>query len=124
MKRGERTLPVPTIDHDADTHFARIDHADVDVALGQRAEHLAGDAGVRPHADAPDEQHADVALGRDSRRRIDCRGRGLSQAGRAIEIPFIHVWTVRDGRAVHFLEMFDSYGCARALGVIDWPIEP
>ena len=27
----------------------------------------------------------------------------------------------RDGLAVHFLEMFDSYGCARALGLVDPP---
>jgi ketosteroid isomerase-like protein len=42
---------------------------------------------------------------------------------RVVAGPKIDVWTVRDGLAVHFLEMFDSYGCARALGVIDWPTE-
>jgi len=42
---------------------------------------------------------------------------------RMVSGPKIDVWTVRDGLAVHFLEMFDSYGCARALGVIDWPTE-
>ena len=42
---------------------------------------------------------------------------------RLVSGPKIDVWTVRDGLAVHFLEMFDSYGCARALGVIDWPTE-
>ena len=42
---------------------------------------------------------------------------------RLVAGPKVDVWTVRDGLAVHFLEMFDSYGCARALGVIDWPTE-
>ena len=42
---------------------------------------------------------------------------------RLVSGPKIDVWTVRDGLAVHYLEMFDSYACARALGVIDWPTE-
>jgi ketosteroid isomerase-like protein len=42
---------------------------------------------------------------------------------RLVSGPKVDVWTVRDGLAVHVLEMFDSYGCARALGVIDWPTE-
>ncbi len=42
---------------------------------------------------------------------------------RLVSGPKVDVWTVRDGRAVHFLEMFDSYGCARAIGLIDWPTE-
>ena len=33
----------------------------------------------------------------------------------------VDVWTVRDGLAVHFLEMFDSYGTACALGIVDPP---
>ena len=40
---------------------------------------------------------------------------------RVVDGPKIDVWTVRDGRAVHYLEMFDSYGTARALGVVDPP---
>ena len=42
---------------------------------------------------------------------------------RVVSGPKVDVWTVRDALAVHYLEMFDSYGCARALGVIDWPTE-
>ena len=42
---------------------------------------------------------------------------------RLVSGPKVDVWTVRDGLAVHVLEMFDSYGCARAAGVIDWPTE-
>ena len=42
---------------------------------------------------------------------------------RLVSGPKVDVWTVRDGLAVLYLEMFDSYGCARALGVIDWPTE-
>lgn len=40
---------------------------------------------------------------------------------RVVVGPKVDVWTVRDGLAVHYLEMFDSYGCARALGLIDPP---
>ena len=40
---------------------------------------------------------------------------------RVVDGPKVDVWTVRDGRAVHYLEMFDSYGTARALGVVDPP---
>ena len=39
---------------------------------------------------------------------------------RLVNGPKVDVWTVRDGLAVEFLEMFDSYGTARALGMIDW----
>ncbi len=42
---------------------------------------------------------------------------------RMVSGPKVDVWTVRDGLAVHFLEMFDSYGCARALGLVDPPPE-
>ena len=40
---------------------------------------------------------------------------------RVVDGPKVDVWTVRDGLAVHFLEMFDSFGTARALGVVDPP---
>jgi ketosteroid isomerase-like protein len=40
---------------------------------------------------------------------------------RLVDGPKVDVWTVRDGLAVHYLEMFDSYGTARALGVVDPP---
>jgi ketosteroid isomerase-like protein len=39
---------------------------------------------------------------------------------RVVDGPKVDVWTVRDGLAVHFLEMFDSYATARALGLVDW----
>ena len=42
---------------------------------------------------------------------------------RVVAGPKVDVWTVRDGLAIHYLEMFDSYGCARAIGLIDWPTE-
>ncbi len=41
---------------------------------------------------------------------------------RMVDGPKVDIWTVRDGLAVHFLEMFDSYGTARALGLVD-PLE-
>ena len=42
---------------------------------------------------------------------------------RVVDGPKVDVWTVRNGLAVNFLEMFDSYGCARALGLVDPPAE-
>lgn len=42
------------------------------------------------------------------------RARTLS--GTAIEEPFVHVWTMRDGRAVQFQEFFDTAAMNRALG--------
>lgn len=41
---------------------------------------------------------------------------------RVVGGPKIDVWTVREGLAVHLLEMFDTYGTARALGIVD-PLE-
>jgi ketosteroid isomerase-like protein len=40
---------------------------------------------------------------------------------RVVDGPKVDVWTVRNGSAVHYLEMFDSHGTARALGVVDPP---
>jgi ketosteroid isomerase-like protein len=42
---------------------------------------------------------------------------------RLVSGPKVDVWTMRGGLAVHLLEMFDSYGCAHAAGLIDWQIE-
>ena len=38
--------------------------------------------------------------------------------GREIETPKVDVWTFQDGKAVSFLEMFDSLGFARTTGMI------
>jgi ketosteroid isomerase-like protein len=40
---------------------------------------------------------------------------------RVVDGPKVDVWTVRDGQAARYLEMFDSYGTARALGLVDEP---
>jgi len=42
---------------------------------------------------------------------------------RPVSGPKVDVWTVRDGQAVHYLEMFDSHGVAIALGLVDAPEE-
>lgn len=42
---------------------------------------------------------------------------------RTVSGPKVDVWTARGAMAVHFLEVFDSYGCARALGLVDPPAE-
>ena len=70
------------------------------------------------------EGRLDTVVARDD--RIVCVGhaswRNLKTL-RLVSGPKVDVWTVRDGLAAHVLEMFDSYGCARAAGVIDWPTE-
>jgi uncharacterized protein len=40
---------------------------------------------------------------------------------RVVDGPKVDVWTVRNGAAVHYLEMFDSYATALALGIVDPP---
>jgi len=40
---------------------------------------------------------------------------------RVVDGPKVDVWTVRDGQAASYLEMFDSYGTARALGLVGEP---
>ena len=40
---------------------------------------------------------------------------------RVVDGPKVDVWTVRDGQATSYLEMFDSYGTARALGLVGEP---
>lgn len=42
---------------------------------------------------------------------------------RVVTGPKVDIWTVRGGLAVRFLELFDSFGCARALGIVDPPEE-
>jgi ketosteroid isomerase-like protein len=37
---------------------------------------------------------------------------------RTVAGPKVDVWTVRDGLAVNFFELYDSYGTARALGLV------
>ena len=38
--------------------------------------------------------------------------------GREIDTPKVDIWTFEDGKAVRFLEMFDSLGFARTVGLI------
>src|SRR5262245_32592884 len=60
---GEGLVAAGALDDDRQAHLADVDHADVDAALGQGAEHTPGDAGVGPHADAEDDQAGDVTVG-------------------------------------------------------------
>ena len=68
------------------------------------------------------EARVDAIVARDD--KVVCVGharwRNLKTL-RLVDGPKVDVWTARDGLAVHFLEMFDSYGCARALGLVDPP---
>jgi ketosteroid isomerase-like protein len=43
--------------------------------------------------------------------------RGRSQSGVSFELPFVHVWTVRDGKAVAFTEFFDTVKMNSYLGL-------
>ncbi len=61
QRRQRLFATLPIHDH-RDPHLARVNHADVDAALRQRAEHAAGDAGMRPHADSQHDQPGDVRL--------------------------------------------------------------
>lgn len=42
---------------------------------------------------------------------------------RVVAGPKADIWTVRGGRAVRLLEIYDSYGFARAIGLVDPPPE-
>jgi hypothetical protein len=45
------------------------------------------------------------------------RYRGSAKGtGRPLDVPFVHVWTVRDGQAVRFRQFLDTAGWIRALG--------
>ncbi|HEX6761313.1 MAG TPA: nuclear transport factor 2 family protein [Gaiellaceae bacterium] len=37
------------------------------------------------------------------------------QTGRKLDVPFVHVWTVRDGKAVRFRQFLDTAGWVAAL---------
>ena len=44
------------------------------------------------------------------------RYRGVAQGtGKRLDVPFVHVWTLRDGRAVRFRQFLDTAGWVEAL---------
>jgi ketosteroid isomerase-like protein len=43
------------------------------------------------------------------------RHRGRTRSGNAFEVPWMHLWTFRDGKAIEFTEVFDTAPVARAL---------
>jgi ketosteroid isomerase-like protein len=44
------------------------------------------------------------------------RYRGVAKAtGKTLDVPFVHVWTLRDGRAVRFRQFLDTAGWVAAL---------
>jgi ketosteroid isomerase-like protein/predicted ester cyclase len=47
---------------------------------------------------------------------VQGRHRGRTVAGRSFDVPWIHVWTFRNGRATSFVELMDSAPVALALG--------
>ena len=61
---------------------------------------------------APDEfldaGHEVVVVGR-------YRGRA-KQTGRQLDVPFVHIWTLRDSKAIRFRQFLDTAGWVDALG--------
>jgi hypothetical protein len=46
------------------------------------------------------------------------RYRGLAKrTGRRLDVPCVHVWTLRDGKAVRFQQFLDTQGWNDALGL-------
>ncbi len=46
------------------------------------------------------------------------RYRGVAkETGKRLDVPFVHVWTVRDGRAVRFRQFLDTAGWVAALTI-------
>ncbi|MGZ8686903.1 MAG: nuclear transport factor 2 family protein [Gaiellaceae bacterium] len=44
------------------------------------------------------------------------RYRGVAKAtGRRLDVPFVHVWSLRDGKAWRFRQFLDTYGWVEAL---------
>ena len=41
---------------------------------------------------------------------------GRTRAGRELDVPFVHVWRLKDGRAVSFTEFFDTARMNALLG--------
>ena len=58
--------------HDARLDLARRDHLDIDALVAQRAEHAAGDADVRAHADADDRLTLQILIVADRDRQRRC----------------------------------------------------
>ena len=45
------------------------------------------------------------------------RYRGVAKVtGRILDVPFVHVWTLRDAKAVRFRQFLDTHGWVEALG--------
>jgi ketosteroid isomerase-like protein len=46
------------------------------------------------------------------------RYRGVAQGtGKKLDVPFVHVWTLQDGKAVRFRQFLDTAGWREALQV-------
>ena len=62
MQRAHRQLGIGRVDQHADLDLGGGDGLDVDALLGQRLEHLCGDAGMAAHADADDRDLGHVGV--------------------------------------------------------------
>jgi uncharacterized protein len=61
---------------------------------------------------------ADVDEWIDARDRLVVTGhfRGTAKSGQAIDVPFVHVWTMRDGKAAAFHHYVDQPAWSKAWG--------
>ena len=71
LEAGQGFLAPIAVDHHADADLAGVNHADVDVALGQSPEHPPGHPGMRSHADAQHKQLGNVRIRPHDNLRID-----------------------------------------------------
>src|SRR5690606_4746929 len=62
VQHAHSQLEILFIDHDRDLDFRSRDHLDIDALFRQRAEHLAGDARMRAHANADGGHLADLLV--------------------------------------------------------------
>ena len=65
VQHAHSKFQVLLVDHHRDLDLRGGDHLDVDALLGQRAEHLAGDADVGAHADADHRDLGDPVVAGD-----------------------------------------------------------
>ena len=57
-----------------------------------------------------------MRLGIDGTRHYLGRYRGVAKGtGKRLDVPFVHVWTLHDGKAVRFRQFLDTAGWVEAL---------
>ena len=89
MQHAHGEFKILLVDDDRDLDFGSRDHLQVDAFFGEAAEHLAGDARVRAHADADGGDLADLVVA-DDLARADVALDALKDAQRLVEFAAVH----------------------------------